>query len=665
MKSFASTSKSPLLLAGAMAGAMALLSLCLCACNADSGWDNDDPNRDQNTPASSISGSDSIAQTPTIPDDAGNADDGEFVPNSQQVSYANMVSIVFASSGTIVVNPFADAGVSVVANGGHVVVNSNVADKEIAYVLSGATSNGSLKIYGSYKLVVALNGVSVENPTGAALNIQCKKKITLTLVNRTSNRLYDGAAYAFTSGEDMKAALFSEGQLVVSGGSGTLEVRGKNKHGIATDDFFTLTEGNIVVKEAVSDGIHANDEVLLSGGSISIRSAGEGVESEGSTLDITGGSINIVTTGTSAHALKSLAAMTVSGAPVVEAITYGNGSKGLKSGGDLSIGGGSLTLMTTGDAFYDASDADVSSPSGIKCDGNMLVSGGSLTIVCEGKAGKGISVDGELTIDNGNLIISTTGGTFTYNRDASYAKAIKAEGNLTVNGGSIEIRTTGTGAEGMESKSTLTVNGGVIEIVAVDDAINAAKHIQINGGWIFCATTSNDAIDSNGTLTIAGGTVVIAGNEDGFDCDNNRFAITGGTLVGVGSGSSTPTASACTQRAVLFGSTSTGVSVVRIEATSDGKEALTFQLPRTYSQRMTLLFSSSALEANASYTIYTGGSIANGTNFHGLYSGASYTKGTSAGTFTASTMVSTVGNVSGGMGGGPGGNPGGNPGGRP
>jgi hypothetical protein len=289
----------------------------------------------------------------------------------------------------------------------------------------------------------------------------------------------------------------------------------------------------------------------------------------------------------------------------------------------------------------------------------MLVSGGTLTIACAGKAGKGISVDGELTIDNGSVVISTTGGAFTYNRSDSHAKGIKAEGNLTVNGGTIEIRTTGTGAEGMESKATLTINGGIVEIAAVDDALNASKHIQINGGWIYAASTANDALDSNGTLTIAGGQVVVVGNEDGFDCDNSRFTITGGTLVGVGSGSSSPTTSVCTQRSVVFGSSASGVSVVRIEATSGGKEALTFQLPRSYS-RLTLLFSSSAIEANAGYTIYTGGSIAGGTDFHGLFSGATYTKGTSAGTFTASTMVSTVGTSSSG----PGGNPGG-PGGRP
>ncbi|MCS3283729.1 hypothetical protein NXV73_16395 [Bacteroides salyersiae] len=78
---------------------------------------------------------------------------------------------------------------------------------------------------------------------------------------------------------------------------------------------------------------------------------------------------------------------------------------------------------------------------------------------------------------------------------------------------------------------------------------------------------------------------------------------------------------------------------------------MTYMIPRTY-QQMTLLFSSPQLE-NGSYTIYTGGSVTDGSSFYGLYTGAIYDGGTQAATFTANSMVTQIGSASGG------GNPGG------
>lgn len=260
----------------------------------------------------------------------------------------------------------------------------------------------------------------------------------------------------------------------------------------------------------------------------------------------------------------------------------------------------------------------------------------------------------------GTVTVTTTGDQYVYNSsNDTAAKAIKSDGNLTINGGTIKIRTSKTEAEGLESKATLTITGGEVDIEAYDDAINATTHIQIDGGKVYCTSTTNDAIDSNGTLTVTGGVIIAAGAtqpEAGFDCDNSRFTITGGTLIGIGGDTSTPTANYCTQRSLIFNSSTSNIQYVRIETTSGGNEVLTFKLPKTYSSRMTMLFSSPSLAASTGYTIYTGGSISGGTNFHGFYTGATYTKGSTAGTFTtgsAAGAVTTVGTSQGGGGGRP------------
>lgn len=593
---------------------------------------------------------------PEISDDPGDTGDEDLITNSQNINYENAILIAFSSNGASVINQFENNGVVVENNNGHIVITSEITELELNYVLSGIIADGSVKIYGGKKFGLVLNGVGITNPNGAAINIQNKKKCTVTLVDQTNNRLIDGAEYTYTDGEDMKATFFSEGNVEI-GGNGILEIRGKNKHALCTDGALTITEGSINIKEAASDGIHTNDEITISGGNLTIRSIGDGVESESkeAPISITGGDITIITTGEKGHAIKTKHNIEIESAGKIDITTYGAASKGIKPTGDITIRTGDITVNSAGDAIWDTDEQDTSSAAGIKCDGNFLMEDGTLTLLSTGKGGKGINADGTLIINGGTVSVTTTGDQYVYDRNNdTAAKAIKSDGNLTINGGTIKIRTSKTEAEGLESKSTLTITSGEVDIEAYDDAINATTHIQIDGGNIYCNSTTNDAIDSNGTLTVTGGVIIAAGAtqpEGGFDCDNSRFTITGGTLIGIGGATSTPTANYCTQRSLIFNSSTSNIQYVRIETTSGGQEVLTFKLPKTYSSRMTMLFSSTALAANTGYTIYTGGTISGGTDFHGLYTNVTYTKGTSAGTFTtgsAAGAVSTVGTSQGG-----------------
>ena len=558
--------------------------------------------------------------------------DESFDSNTQDIVANNAVTITFADKSVTVNNPFENKGVTVVTDKAGVTVKSSLKDTEVTYILSGATSDGFVKFYSDFRFAVMLNGVSITNTFGPAINIQSGKLAAITLVDDTNNRLVDGGKYPINGDEDMKATLFSEGQMVFSGG-GSLLVYGSRRHGICSDDHIIINSGTITVPRSISDAIHANDRIEINGGKIDIAPSSDGIECEKGHIVINGGTLNIS--------------------------TVGDGAKAIKSTGDITLAGGNITLKVAGNAYYSTEDNDIKSAAGVKCDANMTISGNCLLdISATGAGGKGISVDGSLIIDNGVITVTTTGNQFIHSRfEDSAAKAIKSDGDLTVNGGTIKLRTSKTEAEGLESKATLTINGGDIDIEAYDDCINATRHIQINGGNIYCLSATNDGIDSNGTLTITGGAIISIGSEspeEGFDCDNNRFSITGGLLIGVGGNTSSPTANYCAQRSVVFRSSTSNINIIRIEATSDGKDILTYKLPKTY-RSTTLLFSSPSLTENTGYTIYTGGSINGGTETHGYYTGSTYSNGTSAGTFTtgsAAGSVSTVGNSSGG--GGPG-----------
>lgn len=599
---------------------------------------------------------------------------------------SDIISIVFSNDGATIDNPYRYNGVTVSQSNGDIVVNSTVTDIELKYVLSGTIADGSVKIYSTYKFEVMLNGVDITNQDGAAINIQSGKKVTVTLVDGTVNKLADGSSYVETFGEDMKSTFFSEGQLNFEG-NGTLFVQGNYKHAICSDDYIRVKSGNIIITGAMKDGIHSNDYFRMDGGTVNIVASSDGIECEkgyvqindgniiinsgddaivasyatlGSInpyVEINGGVINITTNNQKGAGIKSKASTVTINEGSLDIKVLGIASKALSSGTDMTIVNGDIALVTSGNAYYDTSELDTSSAAGIKCNGNLVIKDGIITITSSGSGGKGINVDGTLTVDGGTINVTTTGDQYVYSRNIdTAAKAIKSDGDLTVNGGIISIKTSKTEAEGLESKSTLTINGGTLEIEAYDDCINASNHIQINGGYIYCYSATNDGIDSNGTLTITGGVVVSSGTtqpEEGFDCDNNTFKITGGLIIGTGGATSKPTTSVSTQRSVVYnaGSVSSG-QYVQIKSSSGN--ILVFKIPRTYNS-MTMLFSSPDLISGTTYTIVKGGTVSGTDYFHGLYNNNStYTEGTTAGTFNPTSMLTTVGSSSGG---GPGGRP--------
>ncbi len=106
--------------------------------------------------------------------------------------------------------------------------------------------------------------------------------------------------------------------------------------------------------------------------------------------------------------------------------------------------------------------------------------------------------------------------------------------------------------EGLEG-ALVNILGGEIEIYADEDAINAANsdlsdyqfRIMVTGGVIYAvANGDGDAFDSNGSIIISDGIIVAFGGPmgnafdtgtDGNNSIDSTFAITGGTVLGLGS----------------------------------------------------------------------------------------------------------------------------------
>ena len=302
--------------------------------------------------------------------------------------------------------------VTATVEGAHVSILSTNEKSELEFVLQGESTQGSLTYDGPLKCKFYLNGLNLKSDKGAAIDIQCGKRVALILNPGTENVLADAA------GGEQKAALYCKGHLEVEG-SGSLTVTGNTKHAIATKEYLQLkkTTGSITVTKAASDAIHAGQYFLMSGGSVTLSGqAGDGIQVETVTLsdDVTpnpdkenngqmfirGGSINITAARDAVKGIKVPGDLTVSGGTFT-ILASGDGSRGIQVGGNMLVNeDDNTTLMqirATGTTYEDEETDDEDRCIGIRVKGNLTVNAGTIQVANPGKYSYGIKVSGKYT----------------------------------------------------------------------------------------------------------------------------------------------------------------------------------------------------------------------------------------------------------------------------
>lgn len=441
------------------------------------------------------------AGSSSLVDESDGADD-----DFDKASFDRTVKISWTSSAATVSG---DAN-SVVSVSGTGVTVKNTADnaERIIYELSGNCADGFFKVYSSKRQAFVLNGLSLTNKKGAAINNQGKKRCYIVV--KGTNTLADGASYSQTpSGEQEKAALFSEGQLIFSG-DGTLTVNAVGNAGITSDDYVRfMASPTVKVSSSAGNAVRGKDYILVSDGTI-------------------------------------------------EATATADMKKGFSSDSLVRFEGGTTTIKVSGSAAYDSAEKDYSGTVGIKADKLFEMTGGDVTITNTGRGGKGIKVGsssdkitlGTSYISGGNLNISVSGANYTTgdisSKGIKVGWAVKSghtyssfSGDFEIRGGKVYV--TSSSAEAIEIKRQLTISGGeVYAYSTADDAINCCSTFTISGGKVFGGSTSNDGLDSNGNFYIKGGLVyaygksspelaIDANTEGGF-----KLYVSGGTVFVIG-----------------------------------------------------------------------------------------------------------------------------------
>ena len=341
-------------------------------------------------------------------------------------------------------------------------------DEYVMYELSGSTNDGFFKLYSTKKQGITLDDVNITNPNGAAINVQGtvlepnKGKRTFLVVNG-DNALCDGATYSDTpSGEDEKATLFSEGQLIFSG-NGTLSVDAIGKSGIVSDDYIVIQSGSLNVTVSANAyydeedaeykspaGIKTNDYFSMKGGNLIISSSG-------------------------------------------------TGSKGISSDGNGYFSGGSVGVAVTGSNYgssggWGGNSSNSKSAKGMKFDGNLYFSGSQVFVNC--KNHEGIEAKGSLTISDGE-VYSTS-----YTDDA-----INSGGDFTISGGYVYGYSSGN--DGLDANGNFYIKGGVVYAIGARSP-EVAIDANSEGGF---------------KLYLTGGTLIaIGGLENGSSLSQNCYS---------------------------------------------------------------------------------------------------------------------------------------------
>ncbi|MBR5728811.1 MAG: carbohydrate-binding domain-containing protein [Prevotella sp.] len=181
----------------------------------------------------------------------------------------NIASYITVSSGTsshVVIKQSADfAGIDPTKDND---------DGEIFYVLSGSSDDGEFYLEGSYKCEVDLNGLTLTNPIGPALNIQNGKRIDLSAKKGTQNTLADGKNTKYNG------CITCKGHLKFKG-KGSLDIAGNNKHAIASDEYMEIKNLTLNITSAPKDGIHCKQYFLMESGTVTISGAkDDGIQCE-------------------------------------------------------------------------------------------------------------------------------------------------------------------------------------------------------------------------------------------------------------------------------------------------------------------------------------------------------------------------------------------------
>ena len=451
-------------------------------------------------------------------------------------TFDRWITIEFGDSKATVSEPGDSVSVGIAGN--HVTINNESSDR-IVYELKGTATDGSFKLYSARKQALFLNGVSLTNPGGAAINNQSHKRTFVVVTG--SNSLQDGSAYGSAADEDEKAAFFSEGQLVFSG-AGTLTVTAVGKAGITSDDYVRfMSAPTVKVSSSAGHGVRGKDGITLSNGTLTVSVSAatkDGLSTDGDIL-VEGGTTVIKNSGA--------------------------GGKGIKVDGKGVFSGGSVEVEVSG-----ANDtAEDSSAKGIKVDGDIEFSGATVAVSCT-------HANGHEAIESKSTITVSAGDVYAFSRKDD---AINSASTFTITGGMVTGISLGN--DGLDANGNFNISGGVVFAsgakspeVAIDANTEQRYILTLTGGTIFAigglergSTLSQSCYQASSWSTGTWYTMTVGSSVYSFktpESGGSGIVVSGASQPTLVKGGTVSGGTACAAGNILVGSTVSGGSSVSL-----------------------------------------------------------------------------------------------------
>lgn len=421
------------------------------------------------------------------------------------------VDITFSGGLSSVSNAYAFDGVTVSRSGADVVVNSTI-DEVVTYRLCGSTGDGSFSISSLKEFVIVLDGVSITNGDGAAIDILSDKKATISLVGKSflgevgetgSNEAAGG--YGLLSGN---------GDIFITG-DGSLRASVVSAYAIIASGCVEISSGNVTVvcpgdDDASSDiaAVKAGGDFRMSGGLLEIThggKAGKGIRSAGDAA-FYGGIVRVESSGSAGKCIESYGDIVVADG-ALELSSSGIGGKCIESYSGLTINGGEAALVSMGDCIGAASDIKINGGT-VRCeasygdavvsDGYVAISGGTV-VACGAVSGAGFDCGENRLSITGGLVIGIGGASDTEicRSDCSQPVVFCSASNMTA-----------------ESEMTFTDSAGVpLFTFLCPCAYGSRARMIVSSPWFVVG--GNYRVYKGGTViggVISGG-VVITGSE--------------------------------------------------------------------------------------------------------------------------------------------------------
>lgn len=508
----------------------------------------------------------------------------EYVPND---ACPNKISIVYNDNAIVAENPFFLSGVSILADGAYITVRNSNATTEYTTDLSGSTTNGGFIYEGDYKTTIVLNGVNITSQRGAAIDIECGKRVALELKKGTVSNLVDAA-----DGKQ-KATLYCKGHLEIDK-TGTLNITGNTAHAISAKEYIQLKKstGIINILGAKNDGIHCKQYFSAKGFTVNIANAdGDGIQAEMEELeegdtyseDYENGSIQILDgtfsiTSTADGGVKTTESTEIAKSyKVYVAKTVGtNGGWGGNRGGNywnsiyLYKADGTLvsqltsTITLTGTNgqslqfyVYDFKQSDTDTYY-FKSDNYSGSGGTSYSIVSSKFTGPQSGIDYYYQISNSYTTNGSTrtfplssvqeiyGGASGETADTYNSVCIKADKAVSISGGTLKL--TNSGLMSKSIKAGNSDNEGTVNVSGGDITCNISGDMYLSGAnATYCAAIKTDnyygtggnvtinastgkalrGISADNLINISDGTYNITNNSAGYLGSNDTYTAKG------------------------------------------------------------------------------------------------------------------------------------------